>query len=398
MHPDSFCPLPWTTFYLEENGHRRLCCASDIIDKSFFDNSNRIDDIKSKILNNIKVPECSHCWRLESNGIQSYRQDMLNDSGGLSFEEAERILSQHNEIPPKLYDLRIGSICNLACRTCGPYNSTGWYSDWISLTGNNSFYNHIGDKICIKSSNGKLSADENLVWYKDINSWDKILLLIKKSIDFYGFCIFVFQGGEPLMRRELFDFFNYLIDKGVSKYVILRYTTNLTTISNKIFSLWDNFKKIEINGSVDGVGKINDYIRYPSKFSVIEKNINRLKEYGSKPTILTTVSTYSVLYLDLLTKWADSNNLVVVTNFAWNPNSSIFSPLCVNKNLIIESSKRLNKLDLSPRMQDLVNMFNDHNSTIDKTHEFLSFTKKLDKIRNQNIYKTLPELFNILRR
>ena len=38
---------------------------------------------------------------------------------------------------------------------------------------------------------------------------------------------------------------------------------------------WKKFKKVILVASIDGYKDINEYIRFPSKWSAIEKNINK---------------------------------------------------------------------------------------------------------------------------
>ena len=41
--------------------------------------------------------------------------------------------------------------------------------------------------------------------------------------------------------------------------------------------LWENFRHVSVGVSIDGVEKVNDYIRYPSKW----KNIQKKRTFGT---------------------------------------------------------------------------------------------------------------------
>lgn len=56
----------------------------------------------------------------------------------------------------------------------------------------------------------------------------------------------------------------------------IEYNSNITYIPNKALDIWQHFEKICIGVSLDGINKINNYIRYPSKW---EKAFNSLRKY-----------------------------------------------------------------------------------------------------------------------
>lgn len=392
MKNNIFCPLPWSVFYLEGPGEKqRLCCASDIVSE------NKIKKIQTQFIKNKKPQECNSCWNKEDNNLQSFRQDILNNhNDNIDYDSVKKSMVNNIKIPYKAYELRTGSLCNIACRTCNPANSTGWYSDWEKLTNSNTFFNRIGRIENINKTNN------NWEWFNEPSYWINTLLPnITKSIQYHGFCTIILQGGEPLIVKQLNEFYQFLIDNNLSQNIILRYTSNLTCIPNKLLTeYWKYFKQIEINGSIDGYRKVNDYIRYPAKFNIIEKNVEFLLNNGVKLSILTTVSTLNILYLSGLVEWLSRYNLEMTPFSVWNEQASIFSPLCISKDLIEKSYSKL--LNSSVNVPDkLIDMFNNYllnpkGHYHDLSVEFWDVTRRLDCIRNQNINDILPELVEIL--
>ena len=84
------------------------------------------------------------------------------------------------------------------------------------------------------------------------------------------------MGGEPLLIHQHYDFLNELVERGRAPFVTLEYNTNLSIVPEKALKLWEHFKKVKLGVSLDGVGPINDYIRHPSKWSVMERNLLKI--------------------------------------------------------------------------------------------------------------------------
>ena len=61
--------------------------------------------------------------------------------------------------------------------------------------------------------------------------------------------------------------------------MILFYTTNLTVLKDELFDLWSQFGHIYLGVSIDGYGEVDDYIRYPSKWEKLEKNIKTVSKW-----------------------------------------------------------------------------------------------------------------------
>src|SRR5690606_17734570 len=82
----------------------------------------------------------------------------------------------------------------------------------------------------------------------------------------------------------------------------LKYNTNVTHLPEELMSCWMHFKRVRVNASVDAVGPLNEYIRYPSKWPKVLQNLKVLDNLATKNphihvSIHTTVQMYNVLYL-----------------------------------------------------------------------------------------------------
>ena len=69
-----------------------------------------------------------------------------------------------------------------------------------------------------------------------------------------------------------------MVDEGYAKDCNLRYNSNGLELPDKLFKLWEHFKEVRFNFSIDAYGERNNYIRYPSKWEEVAKNLKKLDE------------------------------------------------------------------------------------------------------------------------
>jgi len=101
-----------------------------------------------------------------------------------------------------------------------------------------------------------------------------------------------------------------MVEQGYAKNCILRYNSNGTEISNELLELWNNFKHVKFNFSIDAIHERNDYIRYPSKFTQIEQNLKLLDNTPDNITvnIACAVQALNVHHIVDLAEWKLAQN------------------------------------------------------------------------------------------
>ncbi len=110
--------------------------------------------------------------------------------------------------------------------------------------------------------------------YADPNSKDflstEFILKSIKDLKKANVKFVIFSGGEPLIRRDIFDITTAMRDKGIMTYL----STNGLYINEK--NVDDIIKKFNYIGiSIDGIGKIHDEFR--GLEGAFEKSINAIK-------------------------------------------------------------------------------------------------------------------------
>lgn len=111
-------------------------------------------------------------------------------------------------------------------------------------------------------------------------------------------------GGEPTLIQGNFRFMRRCIELGRAKDIELFFNTNCTKLTDEFIELINQFKWTSINASLDGVGKTNDYIRFPSRWSDLVKNFERLAHHSWNNVglgVSPVIQIYNVLEIvDLL--------------------------------------------------------------------------------------------------
>ena len=118
----TYCPLAFTGF---DTRAKSACCWAKIPEtpRSFKElhETITIKNLQQDLLNGVKNPTCRACWHQEETGIVSMRQHFLGIDKAIEQEIVDKKL--------KHLVIDSGNVCNLACRTCGPYYSSSYFKE-----------------------------------------------------------------------------------------------------------------------------------------------------------------------------------------------------------------------------------------------------------------------------
>lgn len=321
----TFCILPWIHFATRPNGDMRLCCSSnasgagDDHTVGLVKNENGVpanfgketpmsawnnEYMKSvrRIMLSGNIPNsCSKCFQEESKGVASKR---VWETGtwmeeGIDIQELIDSTSPEGAIPEKLVylDLRLGHTCNLKCVMCSPHDSSMWVQDHKKVF---PLFQHN----TIKQQMTWDQTQFNNYWHENPDFWDEMYKQIPNLKQVY------FAGGEPLLIKEHKRFLEEIINQGYADKILIRYNTNGLLINDEIIELWKQFKKVKVGFSIDAVGDRNYYIRYPSDWATIEKNLHKLDNTPDniQVSIATAIQILNVKHLPELAKWKIKQN------------------------------------------------------------------------------------------
>lgn len=434
----TFCPLPWNSINLRNNGDLRICCNTNSYspqrgilkkengvpynagrdDLNEARNAQLLKDVRSSMLKGEWHSECERCRQEEINGMRSRRSNECLD-WDFSLEDAKKLTTEDGTIEPEqinidYFDIRYGNFCNLKCRMCGATDSHMWYDDFVKLEGTTE-YKDTHDLIKLtKNEKGKWSTDQ-YDWFQNSNwYWDQFEKYTKNAQKLY------IVGGEPLIIKEHQESLERLVESGRAHEIEIEYNSNLTNVTDKMLSLWENFKQIRIGASIDGIGEVFDYQRTPAKWDSVYKNLIKLdqnEKINLKCWFAFTVTAYNVFHLPEFMKWKLTESGLKRFNITTSPRPIITHHMCHSpKYYNVKVLPAILKDEIAEKYQeyidwalssDLPNNVKEEfcfildgvssfmlseNYAKDHLDAFISYTKRLDEIRGQDIKKSVPEL------
>jgi len=324
MNSSTFCPLPWIHLATRPNGDVRVCCTAnasgagpdDVKDAGLVKrdgrvmnlrdntieevwNSDYMKSIRLKMLDGGIPSSCTKCFEEESNGIISKRVwETIVWKDRIDIQSVVDKTSTDGSLPVDIpyFDLRLGNLCQLKCVMCSPHDSSSWIKDWKQQYPKYKTFELKQDQDWDRSF--------DYTWYQKGSFLDTMKSQAHNIKELY------FAGGEPLLIPEHYKILEFMVDSGNAKNCILRYNSNGLELPSKLFDLWKHFKQVKFNFSIDALGEQNDYIRYPSKWADVEKNIRLLDQTDDNivVNIACAVQLLNVLYLPDLAMWKKESN------------------------------------------------------------------------------------------
>lgn len=346
-----FCIAPWTHTFISPQSERRLCCASQeqatwqrqAIDskaipiKVEYDpetleqhwNSEKMKDIRRRILAGEKIPECAVCNNSILN-LHTYKkfftENLFKHKIDLALENTS--LDGSTSLMPASYDYRVSNLCNFKCRMCGEQLSSSWEAEKRTNGFDLSNQLWLKEENKAKIENFQKNVVEEELWAAAKNGELEEIYWV---------------GGEPLMYEIHWKLMKYLVDSGQAKNVIVRYNTNLSRTSAFGLNLYDllpHFKKVNVCASIDGIGENVEYIRSGISWNSWLENfkaglfLNEL--FGKDAMVLDVTITLPGLYsmmdlIDLALELEVKSYVKVCFDFS---SSAFMSPLALPKKIL----------------------------------------------------------------
>jgi len=282
-----FCYAPWTNIDISPQGNIMPCCkyVSDWDSEQFNIQTQSLDQYRgSAFLTQIKQQftqdqwpaGCVRCQTEEQNNIKSKRQ--------LDWDRWQEHYAQY-QIGNDHWltaSIAFGNTCNLKCITCGSYSSSRWHDEYRDIY--NQDFRHVK-------------------FYRN----DFVDSFISQTP---GIIHLDIPGGEPFLSgvREQKKLLKHYVDSAQAADISLHYTTNATVFPDKEWwDLWKHFREIDMQLSLDGIGKRYEYIRYPAVWtdteSTVQKYIKQKQIANLRLSVSHTVSAYNIFYLDEFFTW-----------------------------------------------------------------------------------------------
>jgi hypothetical protein len=306
-----------------------------------------VEKIQKDLLNEIATPACQRCWDLERQGKESDRILQNRNFDYQLNKDIELIEQDCRDGKNSLQSVKIWTSrkCNGACVVCGPYFSTTWRS--------------------LKN----LSTESNT---KTLEQLDNIDWANLKQISLIG--------GEPLYESRNFDIMQKLIDNNNQNCFVTMVTNGSVELKEHQIEKLSQLTNLNFCLSIDGVGSVHEYVRWPLKWDRLVKNIELYRSLNIDLCASYTISNLNVFYYQETTKWFKDNNIRYNHNLVTNPGH-------FNINSLPKSVKE--KIDCD--------LFRPHVPQDDILFEkFIREIKNQDSLKNISIKDYLPEFVSLI--
>ena len=388
---NKFCIKPFTSVVIDSTGGLKPCCslnkklsrfknkkvanASNGINK--YHNSKYSQYLRKKFLNNEAPEECQTCWNDEARGFESeriranYLHKVLFKK---NYEKYLKLIKKHDLKTPIEIDLAMTNLCNLKCIMCEGTSSS---------------------QLLIE--NFKLGYQTDLV-QKDFD-WtvltkQKIIdqILKNNSLEYLNL-----TGGETLMVPEIFR----LLDKLKNKNLKIVIFTNGTQYNERIVSKLKQLKNLHMIFSIESTNKQNEYLRFPSAWNNIQRNIINFQKDLPKTifNINCIVQNLNILYLDQLINFAHDHKFHLMLDTIQSPEYLIYTNLPLNlleksynKLCNIPKEKTIHVSNFNHLKNDLQNFIKNYRVNNKLFEKFKSVIQSRDKYRKISIFNYMPEL------
>lgn len=363
-----YCTLAFTGY---DNRTQSMCCWAQHQERaqSYTELSNlpEIRKLRQDMVNGIKNPICNYCYEKEQTIDGQYTMRVQHTKHLSPQTIADEIKN------PRLKTLVIdsGNVCNLACRTCGPHSSSGWWRE--------ADYRNTKQKQQLVVNHKKTDLESLSV--EDFSSIQMVNVL----------------GGEPFQNLDHLKILEQIISQGNASNCGLQYTTNATVnLPYEVKNIFSHFRSVGLTVSIDATGSQFEYIRTNGRWQDVARNIDDWKTLSNvNINAHPVISALNVLYLEDLYDWFLVHNLtwtVVICEWPMAYSFRIFTPQ--------QKSKIITKLEGSKHKQNHQQLIKYIASIPYDPQAYLQFldeNKITQEFRNLAIEDYLPELVLLLK-
>ena len=370
MTSPRLCMAPWTHTYLSPQTERRMCCASREPAQNFEQyidtaggtgryipmtleqhwNSDHMRSVRQRMMAGETLPECEVCndKLLNTSVYRDYFWHLFRHKYADVWDTTDE--TGYTTMQPVSWDYRFSNLCNFKCRTCGDMLSSSWESEQRQhrmINWNNSKNNWMKPEI-----RNEISEFQDTVIEQEFS----------QAVEEHRVEEVYWVGGEPLMYEQHWRYMRRIIELGDGKNVYARYNTNLSRTSYRGVDLYSDIlghlRDWQICASLDGTGKIGEYIRtgldYTSWVSNFEQGL-KIQTNRRQMRIDFTLTLPGLFEVNNIQRLAQqySVDLLAKVIFSFGPDI-IMSPLALPRNLLDKWLDRLLLDATDNTMRDLL--------------------------------------------
>lgn len=281
-----FCVVPWYSREIDlVNRSDGICCwLTSNIDRP---------TLQRKFLAGERAAECKKCWQAEERGAESRRQmenrfldHKANRDLSLLAQDAEQ-----GQAHLSLYQITVGTTCNGTCVTCNPIVSSAW--------------RHLLQSSRSAKQESESAQKNHELLLNDVD-WTKILRVN-------------LLGGEPFLINQTYEILERLLMVGNTDCRVSIVTNGSIRPNDDLRRLAQHFTDISCCVSIDGIGPVFEYLRYPLRWDLLVENLKIYKTLFKTVEVSYTVSNLNYHTKADTIKWFNDNDLLYIENFVISP-------------------------------------------------------------------------------
>jgi hypothetical protein len=290
------------------------------------------------MINGETLPECEVCNNklLNTDVYRSYFWNMFKDQY-IQLMSITDWKTGHYNGKPISWDYRFSNLCNFKCRMCGDMLSSSWETEQKT----HNMINWADPK-----NNWQLPEVRSAITkFQD----EQIEQEFAEAVEQGRVEEVYWVGGEPLMYEQHWRYMRRIIELGHGPKVYARYNTNLSRVDYKGINLFsdilDHVRDYQICASLDGTGKIGEYIRTGLDYNQWLANYRQAvaqRRYSRQVRIDFTLTLPGLFDIENIVKLAEETDSEILAKvvFSFSPDI-LLSPLALPRELLDQEVNRL---------------------------------------------------------
>ena len=251
------------------------------------------------MLRNERPAECSYCWTQEDLGNLSDRHYRSGEPWASEHFETIKNSTGDEDSIPSYVEVNFNNACNLKCSYCSPQFSSSWddeirrFGGYPTSTTHNDASHFTGRRRPIPNREHNPYVDAFWEW------WPSLYPKLKH---------FRMTGGEPLMDKNTYRVFDYVIANPSPK-LHLNVTSNFS-VEEKLWQKYLSSVKQLCDGRIEhfmqyvsldtGIAEHAEYLRHGLDFMKVAGRVDmflRQIPYRNSLTFIVTMNNLSILGL-----------------------------------------------------------------------------------------------------
>ena len=253
-----------------------------------------------------KPAECQYCWNMEDQAKLSDRHYRSGEPwAAVDFEKIKNSTGDEDDIIPSYVEVNFNHACNLKCSYCSPQFSSSW-QDEVDRHGAYPTSQPHNAPTHFTGSRKPIPAREHNPYVEAFWAWWPTLYPELEH--------FRMTGGEPLMDRNTYRVFDYVLEHPNPK-LHLNVTSNFS-VEDQLFEKYISYVKRLCTKDIEhfmqyvsldsGIPAQAEYIRHGLDFKRMAKNVDCFLTdipYRNSLTFIITMNNLSVTGFRPFMEW-----------------------------------------------------------------------------------------------